>query len=263
MCASPWAEFFIDMDEPRLGERFLRDAVVEKPGAASPRSALARALFLSGDLAGGELEAESALTLNGSCSEAHALLGQLCLERGIARSGAHPFSEIPGDGFRNSHRPGLSTQTRRNRIDARVSRGGLHNNRTISRISPSATCGMVADTIAQQRQSPTVRGFTSNIALSVFSEEVSMRPYRSRSQRQFRQRSMILTFCECSYTRQMTMLPMKFSHEYNPKARTLRESTCKAFFDSLSRMAGCRYPPENLSDFYDCLQPPKSQRNTR
>jgi len=72
----------LDMDEPQLGERFLRDAVVEKPGAASPRSALARALLLSGDLAGAEMEAESALRLNGSCSEAHALLGRLCLERG-------------------------------------------------------------------------------------------------------------------------------------------------------------------------------------
>lgn len=72
----------LDMDEPRLGERFLRDAVAEKPGSASPRSALARALSLSGDLAGAEREAELALKLNGSCSEAHALLGRLCLERG-------------------------------------------------------------------------------------------------------------------------------------------------------------------------------------
>jgi tetratricopeptide (TPR) repeat protein len=72
----------IDMDEPRLAVRFLREAAVEKPGTASPRSALARALVLSGDPAAGELEAESALKLNGSCAEAHALLGQLYLQRG-------------------------------------------------------------------------------------------------------------------------------------------------------------------------------------
>ena len=81
MCES-LGRILLDMDEPRLGERFLRDAVAEKPGAASPRSGLARALFLTGDLAGAELEAESALRLNGSCSEAHALLGRLCLDRG-------------------------------------------------------------------------------------------------------------------------------------------------------------------------------------
>ena len=73
---------FIDMDEPRLAARFLRNAIAEKPAAASPRSALARALVLSGDPAAGELEAESALTLNPGCVEAHALLGRLFLERG-------------------------------------------------------------------------------------------------------------------------------------------------------------------------------------
>ncbi len=72
----------LDMDEPALSAMFLHDAVVEKPGVASARAALARALTRTGDLAGGELEAESALRLNGSCSEAHALLGQLYLERG-------------------------------------------------------------------------------------------------------------------------------------------------------------------------------------
>jgi tetratricopeptide (TPR) repeat protein len=72
----------LDMDEPLLSVRLLRDAVAEKPNAASPRSALARGLALTGDPAGGELEAESALKLNGACSEAHALLGGICLERG-------------------------------------------------------------------------------------------------------------------------------------------------------------------------------------
>ena len=72
----------IDMGEPVLAVRFLRDAVVEKPGAPSPRSALSRGLVLSGDVAGGEREAETALALDNSSAEAHATLGQLCLRRG-------------------------------------------------------------------------------------------------------------------------------------------------------------------------------------
>jgi len=86
----------LDMDEPRLSARFLHDAIVENPGTASPRSALARALALTGDRAGGEKEAESALVLNGSCSEAHALLGQLYLERGslgLARTHLRKYLE--------------------------------------------------------------------------------------------------------------------------------------------------------------------------
>ena len=80
----------IDMDEPHLAVRFLRGALLEKPRAASPRAALARALFLSGDPAGGETEAESALAQNDSCAEAHALLGQLCQQRGsLERARAH------------------------------------------------------------------------------------------------------------------------------------------------------------------------------
>ncbi len=72
----------LDMDEPRLGVRFLRDAAVEKPGDASPRSALARALVVTGDLANGEREAKAALALNASSAEAHALLGELYEQRG-------------------------------------------------------------------------------------------------------------------------------------------------------------------------------------
>jgi tetratricopeptide (TPR) repeat protein len=81
----------IDMDEPRLAVRCLRDAVVEKPGVASPRSALARALLFSGDSGGAELEAESALGLDSSCSEAHALVGQLCLQRGSLQDARKHF----------------------------------------------------------------------------------------------------------------------------------------------------------------------------
>lgn len=72
----------IDLDEPQLAVRCLRDAVVEKPGVASPRAALARALLQAGDPAGGEKEAESALAVDTSNPEAHALLGLRCLERG-------------------------------------------------------------------------------------------------------------------------------------------------------------------------------------
>jgi serine/threonine protein kinase/tetratricopeptide (TPR) repeat protein len=80
----------IDMDEPQLAVRFLRSAITEKPATAQPRSALARALVQSGDSVGGELEAESALTLNDSCSEAHALLGKICQQRGsLERARAH------------------------------------------------------------------------------------------------------------------------------------------------------------------------------
>jgi Flp pilus assembly protein TadD len=81
----------IDMDEPNRAVGFLRNAIVEKPGAASPHSALAHALFLSGDPAGGETEAKSALTLNDSCAEAHALLGQLCLQRGLSEQARAHF----------------------------------------------------------------------------------------------------------------------------------------------------------------------------
>jgi tetratricopeptide (TPR) repeat protein len=87
----------IDLAEPGLAVRFLRNAVVEKPGAASPRSALARALVLTGDSAGGELEAESALKLNHACVEAHALLGHLFLGRGAlepARAHFRAYLEV-------------------------------------------------------------------------------------------------------------------------------------------------------------------------
>jgi Flp pilus assembly protein TadD len=80
----------IDMDEPKLAVRLLRDAVSEKPAAASPHSALAHALVLSDDAAGGEKEAETALALNSSCANAHAILGQLCLQRGsLEQARAH------------------------------------------------------------------------------------------------------------------------------------------------------------------------------
>ncbi len=81
----------LDLDEPRLAERCLREAVVEKPGAASPRAALARALLLSGEPADGEKEAMSALELDGSNREAHALLGQLCLQRGTLEEARDHF----------------------------------------------------------------------------------------------------------------------------------------------------------------------------
>jgi tRNA A-37 threonylcarbamoyl transferase component Bud32/tetratricopeptide (TPR) repeat protein len=88
----------IDMGEPELAVRFLRNAVAEKPGIASPRSALARALVLSGDTARGEVEAKSTLTLNHGCVEAHALLGRLFLERGSFERARFHFQEyLKGD----------------------------------------------------------------------------------------------------------------------------------------------------------------------
>ena len=95
----------IDMDEPQLAARFLRSAITEKPGAAQPRSALARALVLSGDSVGGEREAESALTLNDSCSEAHALARKNQPATWLAQASERAFPEIPGNGFSDSHGP--------------------------------------------------------------------------------------------------------------------------------------------------------------
>jgi len=71
-----------DLGNLRLAVRFLRNAIIEKPGIASPRSALAHALVQWGDTANGKMEAESALMLDQGCAEAHALLGELCLEKG-------------------------------------------------------------------------------------------------------------------------------------------------------------------------------------
>jgi tetratricopeptide (TPR) repeat protein len=80
----------IDMDEPRLAVRFLLNAIAEKPGAASPRAAYARALVLLDDVVGGEREAEVALALSDSCAEAHALRGQLLVRRGsLERARVH------------------------------------------------------------------------------------------------------------------------------------------------------------------------------
>ncbi len=72
----------MDMGKLRLAVRFLRNAIIEKPGIASPHSTLAHALVQWGDTANGKMEAESALTLDQDCVEAHGLLGELCLKRG-------------------------------------------------------------------------------------------------------------------------------------------------------------------------------------
>ncbi len=77
------ARILIDMQEPKLAANLLRGCVVEHPEIASAHSALSRALVASGDTAGGAEEAGRALALDGSCTEAHALLGQLLLQRGL------------------------------------------------------------------------------------------------------------------------------------------------------------------------------------
>jgi len=78
------------MEEPLLAARAFRDAILQKPDAASAHSGLARALVLSGEPEEAALEAERALVLDGSCAEAHALLGQFYEHHGmLAAARAH------------------------------------------------------------------------------------------------------------------------------------------------------------------------------
>jgi tetratricopeptide (TPR) repeat protein len=80
----------VDLGETDKALQLLRAAVAEKPGSASAHSALAIVLISSGDTAGRKQEAESALELEPSCTEAHALLGRLYQERGfLEQAGAH------------------------------------------------------------------------------------------------------------------------------------------------------------------------------
>jgi tetratricopeptide (TPR) repeat protein len=72
----------MDLGEPRLALRFLRDAVQETPGAAIRRASLARALLAAGDTTGCERESLAALASDPRCKQAHALLGKLAQLRG-------------------------------------------------------------------------------------------------------------------------------------------------------------------------------------